>query len=136
MEVKKYTRLDTVEATPMTFGEFYKNYRAAYSEEAIDKSAEGYRLMRLREPDEWKTKEDFEEHFTETNDYIGSMKFERNELLDRINESESYLKDHADDYLLGNQICAMRLYFRCLEKRIKQLENTYTISDLPVHSVI
>ncbi len=112
---KKYTRLDVVEAMPMTFGEYY------VTKTIHDR--DGYKVNRGC-ASEWVSKEVFESQFIETDDYIGRMKFEMLELEDRINKLEPYFKDHLDDYPLEMQACAMRMYLHWLEERIKRAEES------------
>lgn len=125
MGTKKYTRLDEVEAEPMTCGEFYK---MMFGEEYVqtsphtyEKDAPGYSVKRPT-GQEWIPKEDFDVEFAETDDYISRMNFERDELLNRLNKLESYLKYHTDDYPSEMLACAMRLYLHRLEKCIRRSE--------------
>lgn len=124
METKKYTRLDIVEAEPMTYGEYLLNRRWIDLEHEFPFDAEGYCVIRKEdESEEWIPKEFFEEQFIETDDYISRMKFEKNELFNRLNALKNYLKDHDLDVLLYEQKEAMNKYLQVLTERIKQAEN-------------
>lgn len=120
METKKYTRLDTVEATPMTFGEFEDNWCTDECIGAFSSDTKGYLVHREERPEEWIPKEDFEKQFVETDDYIGRMKFEMLELGDRIDRLRHYVDTHAENELLMMQSQAMNLYLHFLSERIRQ----------------
>lgn len=71
---------------------------------------------------EWYPKKDFESKFIRTSDHIDQMKFERQELQNRINTYKNYLDKHQDDVLLALQCQIMESYLTCLNERISIAE--------------
>lgn len=114
MGTKKYTRLDVVEAEPMTFGKFSNRFSGGL-DNAYSVEIDGYLVSRAGDPQEWIPKEDFDVEFVATD----NLELDRDDIHNAIDKLFDYCVSTTDP-LLDRQIQAIGAYVSALLEDTKK----------------
>lgn len=125
----RYTGKKTVQATPMTLGEF-KEYSGrdpyAGNQETLDDDAEGFLVVYPDGYESWSPKKVFQDAYMKSETFVDRLEIELKELNEKVCKLDKFISGNDgfqklgrnEQQLLYNQLFLMNNYARILQTRL------------------